>query len=222
MERSKRPVVAGIVLVVLHVVGVIGFSLESFKPLFQQLTPLNLIITVVLLGVFHQVWTKRFAAWAFLTFMAGFLVEVTGVKTGLIFGEYAYLPAFGPQLWETPPIIGLNWLMLVYIIGMLVALIPVKRKGLAIDAPLVKSAIAATLLTLFDVLVEPVAIQNEFWTWFGQTPPLQNFAAWWLIGFVLFYGYYRLPQKPRNPLTIWVIGVQLLFFGGLFIIGNSS
>ena len=208
MERPQRAIIAGIVLLILHGVGVLGFSIEGWKPLFETLTPFNLLITNLLLGFFHKTWTRRFESWAALCFLAGFLVEVAGVQTGLIFGEYAYSGVLGPRLLGTPLLIGLNWLMLVYVSGVLCEKISGK--------PLVVAALGASLMTAMDLIMEPVAIKLNFWSWFGQNPPLQNFIAWWLIAFVLILGFALLSKRTvKNPLAGWVLAAQLLFFGGL-------
>lgn len=210
MERPQRATIAGIVLIILHAVGVLGFSIESWKPLFETLTPLNLLITNILLGLFHRPWTRRFAIWAFLCFAAGFLVEAAGVQTGLIFGTYEYSHVFGPHLLDTPLLIGLNWLMLVYVSGVLFEKVSGK--------PFVVAALGASLMTAMDLIMEPVAIKLNFWNWFGQEPPLQNFVAWWMIAFVLILGFALLSKrKTKNPLAGWVLAAQVLFFGGLLI-----
>ncbi|MEZ4687657.1 MAG: carotenoid biosynthesis protein [Bacteroidia bacterium] len=209
MERPQRATIAGIVLLILHGVGVLGFSMEGWKPIFETLTPLNLLITNLLLGFFHKAWTRRFATWAVLCFLAGFLVEVAGEQTGLIIGEYAYSEVLGPRLLGTPLLIGLNWLMLVYVSGVLCEKISGK--------PLLVAALGASLMTAMDLIMEPVAIKLNFWTWFGQHPPVQNFIAWWLIAFVLVLGFALLSKRTvKNPLAGWVQAAQLLFFGGLF------
>ena len=211
MERPQRAMTLGIVLLILNAVGVAGFSMEAWKPLFALLTPFNLLLTNILLGLFHRVWSRRFAFWALLTALAGWLVEVAGVQTGLIFGEYAYLDVLGFKPGGAPLLIGVNWLMLVYVAGVLCSRIKASWW--------LQAAAGASLMTLLDVIMEPVAIRLEFWTWFGQHPPLQNYIAWWLIAFVLLIGFYQLPQRPHNRFAVWVLASQILFFGGLWLLG---
>jgi len=118
MERSKRATqIALAVLIIFHIVGLVGFSLPATQPLFQRLVPFNLLLSIGILGYFHQIWNRKFGIFCLLIFLAGYSVEVAGVNTGLIFGEYAYDFALGPKLWSTPPMIGVNWLMLVYSLG---------------------------------------------------------------------------------------------------------
>ena len=47
-----------------------------------------------------------------LVFLIGFSVEGIGVATAVLFGSYSYVSAFGFKLFETPIMIGVNWLFL--------------------------------------------------------------------------------------------------------------
>ena len=54
-ENTKSGVTfAIIVLVVLHYVGVIGLHLDDYKELFQNLTPVNLLLSIGILAYFHN------------------------------------------------------------------------------------------------------------------------------------------------------------------------
>lgn len=208
MERSKRATQISIaILVIFHLVGFIGFSLESTRPLFQQLVPFNLLLSIGLLGYFHQVWDRKFILFCVLIFLAGYGVEVAGINTGMIFGEYVYDSALGPKIWGTPPMIGINWLMLVYIAG-------VSLQGLSLPGPLL-AAIGASVLVFLDVIMEPVAIAFDFWHWMEAEIPLQNFIAWWAIAFGMLLYFFYLPVKKQNPLAGILLVIQFAFFGGL-------
>ena len=93
------------VLIIFHMVGIGGVLLAN--PIeFLRLTPLNLLLTLVIILVNQQQW--KFA-WVFVvTYLVGFFVEVLGVNTGFPFGEYEYGSVLGPKVFETPLMIGLN------------------------------------------------------------------------------------------------------------------
>ena len=48
-------------------------------------------------------------------FLAGFVVEMIGTNSGLIFGGYTYGPTLGLKVGETPVLMGLNWIMMIYL-----------------------------------------------------------------------------------------------------------
>ena len=111
-----------------------------------------------------------------------------------------------PKLWDVPPIIGLNWLLLSYCCGSVCDRLPVPVY--------IKTVVAATTMVLLDVLIEPTAIRLDFWTWFGQPVPLQNYFGWWLISLALLGIWYGLPFRKQNPLAGWLLGLQFFFFLG--------
>ena len=101
-------------LAIFYSVGVAGLIIPQTRDLFLFLVPLNLLMNLALLFIYHGKIDVRFAWKAALIFIAGILVEVAGVNTGLIFGSYSYGPTLGPKIFHTPVMIGVNWLMLVY------------------------------------------------------------------------------------------------------------
>lgn len=213
MERSKRATQIGMaILVIFHIVGFTGFALESTRPLFQQLVPFNLLLSIGLLGYFHQEWTRKFAIFCILIFAAGFGIEVLGINTGVIFGPYLYDTALGPKIWGTPPMIGVNWLMLVYITGVILQDISLPKWVIA--------AIGATLLVLLDFIIEPVAIAFDFWHWLEADIPAQNFLAWWAVAYLMLLSFFYLSVKKKNPLAGILLLIQFVFFGllRLFVI----
>jgi uncharacterized membrane protein len=192
------------ILAMAYTVGVVGLQLPQLAPFFEPLSPLNLAVSLALLLVYHQDWRPSFVFFAFTAIGVGYGVEVVGVHTGLIFGHYAYGNGLGPRLWGVPPIIGLNWLMLAYCCGSVSEQwrVPVGLKAL----------LAATMMVTLDFFIEPVAIQLDFWSWYGQPIPLQNYVAWWVISLILFGIWFSLPFRKENRLAPWLLAFQMLFF----------
>ena len=142
--------------------------------------------------------------WFILVACAGYLLELLGIETGLVFGEYYYGSGLGLKLFGVPLIIGINWAVLVFATAAVVQFISVPGW--------LKAALAATLMVLYDVLLEPVAVRFDFWNWAGGLIPIQNYMAWWVIAFVMLSGVYYFVKNLKNKLAIYVILVQALFF----------
>jgi uncharacterized membrane protein len=194
-------------LVMAYVAGLIGLHVPVAAPLFKLLTPLNLLASLAALLYFHTDWRPSFYFYIALALLTGFFVEVLGVKTGYIFGgPYAYGAGLGPTLLNVPPVIAVNWLLLTYAFGSLCDRLPWRVY--------VKAAIAATSMVALDVLIEPVAIDLDFWTWFGRPIPIQNYVGWWLVSAVLLSIWYGLPFRKTNRAAALLVGLQLLFFAG--------
>ena len=191
-------------LVIFYSVGVAGMIIPQTRELFKALVPLNLLLNVMLLLIYHGRLDVRFAWKALVIYSAGFIVEIAGVNTGLIFGSYEYGPTLGPQLFHTPLIIGVNWLMLVY-----ASLVITSR---FFEQRYFRVLVAAVLMVVYDFALEPAAIDLNMWDWGGPVP-LQNYIAWLVISLVLTWfadrtGFVNRENKIAAPLFF----VQLGFF----------
>ncbi|WP_187263481.1 carotenoid biosynthesis protein [Pontibacter beigongshangensis] len=206
LKKYKLPLAVA-VLVIFHAVGFWGLGLSGRSTYFQSLTPLNLLLTNTLLFSFHRGWSSWFLLFAGVVFAVGFLAEVFGVHTGLLFGHYSYGSTLGTKLWEVPLLIGLNWLMLVYATGTMANRLPVHW--------LLKVVAGAALLVLLDIFIEPVAITYDFWSWHQGVIPLSNFIGWFGLSLLLQIWFQRVPFCKQNRLAAYVYIVQLLFFVAL-------
>lgn len=193
-----------LLLTTAYLAGIVGLQLSFTSSLFQALTPFNLLLSAAILFYFHKDWNRSFLLFSLLCFLAGYFVEVAGVATGAIFGEYSYGPTLGFQLWNVPLIIGLNWLMLIYSTGIIAA--PLKM-------PLAfKAAIASSLMIVLDFFIEPVAITFKFWEWEQGFIPVQNYIAWFITSYLLHLMFYLLPFEKKNPAAKILYLLQLIFF----------
>ena len=158
-------------------VGIIGFAIPFSRPVFQAMTPIMILLAVLGLIRYHDGDRnlKMVAITLFILF-AGFGVEVLGVKTGVIFGAYSYGTVLMPKIMETPLIIGVNWLLLVYTARAMVEYWDTTEW--------IKVPVVAILVTVFDIVLEPVAIKLGFWSWAGDSVPFQNYFAWFVIALV--------------------------------------
>lgn len=194
------------ILCILYGVGVVALSLKV-HPDFVLLTPLNLLISLALLLWRHRVWNRSLQIFLLLCYLAGFLVEMVGVQTGLLFGQYEYHQVLGPKLFATPLLIGVNWVILVYSSAVLLNYVAGKAHWL------LKTTAAAAIMVALDVLIEPVAVALNFWTWEDGIIPLQNYIAWYGLSFLLIALFYRLLGNTRNKVAVALLLLQFLFFG---------
>lgn len=194
------------VLILSYIAGIVGPYIPAFAGWFWLLTPIHLTASLVVLLWFHTDWKPAFFFYAVLAILTGYFVEVLGVHTGYVFGPYAYGVGLGPRIWGVPPIIGLNWLLLSYCCGSVCDRLPVPVY--------LKTVAAATTMVLLDLWIEPVAIRLDFWTWFGQPVPLQNYFGWWLVSLALLGIWYGLPFRKQNSLAGWLLTLQFFFFIG--------
>ncbi len=207
----KEQRTAVLVLSIVYAVGIAGL-LIPIHPDFIFLTPLNLLFSVGLMLYYHKPRNVFFWWFIGICYSVGFLSELIGVQTGLIFGSYQYGSVLGPKLFDTPLMIGVNWVMVTYCAGMTISVLFPSLNKLA------AAGLAALLMVGLDVLIEPVAITQGFWSWKGDSIPIQNFIGWFVIGFILqLLFHFKLRHQP-NFVAIALFILQFLFFGILYLV----
>lgn len=210
MERSQniKKYKEEYFLYLIFTVGIIGHLVDQLIPIMLYLTPFTLLLTgSVVLYKSYKSSNKLFLYWIIITYLITFSLEVIGVKTGLIFGEYLYGETLGLKLFDVPLIIGFNW---VFVILGAISIARIISKN-----NLVVSLIAALIAVIFDFILEPVAIKLDYWQWSENIIPLQNYAAWFLIAFFSSFLYEQFKIKTDSKISIHYLIIQFIFF--LFI-----
>jgi len=199
------------ILSLMYLVGFIGLMIPVTREYFKFLSPFNLWISFILLLFFHQDFQLKFILFAIITFLIGFFIEVLGVHTGIIFGQYHYGKTLGIQLFDVPLVIGANWFILVYSSG---HIIQKQFKGLSpsFGHNVLLAIVAATLMVCLDVMIEPVAIRLDFWHWDLNKIPLQNYIGWFITSFGLQYYFISSKFLKNNALAPLLFCLQFIFF----------
>tara|TARA_B100002052_G_scaffold287718_1_gene302958 strand:+ start:173 stop:805 length:633 start_codon:yes stop_codon:yes gene_type:complete len=193
-----------ILLFILHLVGGVALSMHSVKSIFLALTPFNLALTFGLLIWANDDFSFNFFKIISVLFLIGFFVEVLGVYSGLLFGEYHYGKTLGFQFLEVPLIIGVNWVMLV--------LSSFAVSSYFVSNSILKVVLSSIIMVFLDLMIEPVAIRLDFWYWQAEVIPLQNYLMWFIVAllmnWILTFNRFRFNVKLGFGLLI----SQVLFF----------
>jgi len=202
---SMKQKVISIFFVIFYSVGVIGIALPITFPMFIKLIPFALILSFAALVFFHSGKIDWKTTLFFLSiYIISFTVEAIGVNTGIIFGDYSYGGGLGLKLFETPFIIGVNWLFMVYTTAAVVE----KWKLHSIF----KIIVAASIMLLYDLVLEQVAPKLDMWHWKNEIIPLQNYMAWFALA-LIFHSVLKISNiKTQNKLALLILGCQFLFF----------
>lgn len=197
-------------IIILYVIGILGFAIPSSRDFFSTITPLTLLVSIYLLIVYHRTFTIQTILAFTLIFIMGFLLEAIGVKTGLVFGEYTYGNTLGIKLFDTPLLIGLNWLFLTYTSISVIRQLKIKEGIIIILAPM--------LMLIYDIVMEQIAPLIDMWNWQNSKIPLKNYLAWYVLG-VCFVGIFKFFKiNTRNPIATILIAGQFVFFLILLIL----
>ena len=207
---TRRLRVAQGLVLLFHITGFVGLAFSDDPSFYLRFTPLTLGLTALLLLWFQEGRDASFWGFCATVVLLGFGAEFVGVNTGKVFGHYTYGDTLGFKLFDqqpfrgVPPMIGLNWLVLTYLGGMLTRYLPLGE--------LARTLLAATLMVGFDACLEPVAGRFDFWHWTAGVIPFQNFRDWFIFACILQMLFNRTTFAKRNPLVPLVFLTQLLFF----------
>jgi putative membrane protein len=195
--------VAKIIIVALHLVGIIGLSIPEYQDLFLMITPAQLLSSLAIILVFHRGWTDAFPVFAAAAFWIGFGSEIIGIHTGYLYGDYVYGASLGPKLWDVPIVIGVNWFILSYLTG------TVFHK---ISNDYYAAFLAAIAMTSLDYIMEPVAVALDFWVWKFDVIPMENYAGWLGVSFLIQLIYRKANFEKSNPISAFLLTALILFF----------
>ena len=112
LNRFTKFDIATAIAVLFHTIGLVGLLFFD-KAFFLAATPFNLLLSFALL-----IWTQtekslHFIIFFIACFLVGVVVEIIGINTGVLFGDYTYGKVLGYQFKNVPLLIGINWFIII-------------------------------------------------------------------------------------------------------------
>lgn len=189
--------------------AIIGIYL-GYVSWFIPKTPLNLLLGAGLLFLNLPINSlKKIGVWC-VAFSIGMLVEIIGVQTGDIFGNYYYGENLGIKFKGVPYLIGVNWAVLSFITA-------------AISSRLTSKfwfsiLLGACFMLGLDFLLEPLAGVFDFWHFEGGIVPIQNYIAWFITAFLLQILIRKTMNFEKPYFSTHLFLSQVIFFGSCYLI----
>ena len=215
-SELERYVIAG--LIFYFASGTLAHTLPAVLPVTRYITDVLLFATngVILYTLYRQHRDRALLTWLGLAYVFTFATEAVGVATGAVFGEYAYGATMWVQWLGVPFAIALNWCVLTLACNDLsIRLLgPAGEKQFLLKSVLLALA-SSVLIALYDVVIEPVAIALDYWTWAAVEIPLQNYLAWGVVAFIISLPLHLLRIRFTSPVLIVYLFAQLFFFAAL-------
>ena len=221
LNRLTKFDIATAIAVLFHTIGLVGL-LYFDKNFFLAATPFNLLLSFALL-----IWTQaekniHFFIFILICFAGGIAVEVIGINTGVLFGDYSYGNVLGYKFKNVPVLIGINWFIIIYCSGIAIHTLLVKAiNRIATDTGKTPTALkalsiivdGATLAVFFDWLMEPVAVKLGYWTWNGDgSVPMFNYICWFVVSLLLLVLFHFEKFNKQNKFAVNLLLIQLMFF----------
>jgi putative membrane protein len=220
MKKYDRQQIATAIALAFHISGFIAIGFFK-SALFISLTPLNLLVCIALIFWTQEKINTAFLTFCLLAFAVGFAAEYVGVHTGKLFGNYTYGTVLGPKWEGVPYMIGVQWLVTMYSIGVAMDML---HQRLITRQPeaykrfpkwwITLSVIGdgALIAVLFDWVIEPVAIRLGYWQWANGEIPMLNYYSWWGVSAILLTAFHFLRFKKHNLFAIHLLLIQFMFF----------
>jgi putative membrane protein len=203
-KNKKLKAFAILWIVLVHFFGIIGvyFLPDWFLPA----TPITILVSAIVVFLRYEKYrSSRVTAFVVIAVLS-FLIELYGVKSGNLFGTYTYGNNLGWKIFGVPLIIGVNWTVLIMVAQQLTT------HYIGINNRFLSAISVATIMTTFDLLLEVLAPQFDFWSFTHMNyPPVENFIAWFGVSFV--FGLYSYSHFRNQNKTAVLYGIaQLVFF----------
>ena len=220
-KRFTKIEIATAIAVLFHIIGLVGLLFFD-KTFFLQSTSINLLLMFALL-----LWTQHekniyFFLFLIVCFCVGIAVEIIGINTKILFGDYTYGNVLGYKVQHVPLLIGVNWFIIIYCCGISIHTLLMKAiNSISADTgkkPMVLKALSviidgATLAVLFDWMMEPVAVKLGYWTWNGDgSIPFYNYICWFLVSILLLVAFHFAKFNKQNKFAVNLLLIQLMFF----------
>ncbi len=198
-------------------VGILFFK-SSF---FINATPLNLLLSFALLIYTQKEKNIFFYVFMLVTIVIGIVVEIIGVNTALLFGEYSYGNVLGIQVKNVPLIIGVNWFIVMYCCGITTyTLFKRALSKLAIETNTPTKSLkaisviidGATIAVFLDWIMEPVAVKLGYWQWKTAIIPFYNYLCWFVVSIFLLTIFHFCSFNKQNKFAIHLLLIQAMFF----------
>jgi putative membrane protein len=154
--------------------------------------------------------------------------ELLGTRTGWIFGDYSYTPIMGPQVFGSLPVlIPLVWLVIGYCALEAAHWLLGSRVGVVgLSGRLAAGALAAWLMTAWDLVMDPVVITYGGWVWheggawFGI--PVSNYVGWLATGLAIQLLFALVRRPTASALPPRSVAAVIPVFGYFFALTVNS
>ncbi len=204
--RITYPVNEGlpITFIVFYGVGLALYFTPLTHNIFMQITPYTLVLVAVAIFAHHKEWNVKTIAVLASICILSIVTEIIGVATGKVFGVYTYGKGLGVKIGDVPIVIGLNWAFLAYASNSVISKYTSRNISIIVGA--------ASLMVVYDILLEKAAPLMDMWVFSKNDPPIHNYVAWFLLALIFNWAIQRFKVNTNNRPARWLFFVQFGFF----------
>lgn len=193
-----------ITFIAIYFVGLALYFVPLTRSLFILITPYTLVLVTAVIFSHHKEWNAKTIAVLASIFIISFVVEIIGVATGALFGEYGYGKGLGVKIADVPIVIGLNWIFLVYASNGIISKYTSNNILIILGA--------AVLMVVYDIVMEKAAPLMDMWVFSENNPPVNNYVMWFLLALVFNVLLQIFKVRTANKPARWLFIIQFIFF----------
>jgi putative membrane protein len=172
---------------------------------FFEYSFLIILLNFLIVIIFQKnKFNKKFLLFFILFYLFFFFIEVLGVKTGKIFGSYFYGKSLGFKIFETPVLIGLNWIFLIYLTFAFSELFKISDKF--------KIILGSLLMLFYDFILEKVAPLMGLWFWEGNSVPFLNYFSWFIFALISHFILRFFKFEIKNVFAVFIYFLHIIFY----------
>lgn len=213
-HRSQRFLNA---ILAIAIILQIIYPLVSGEPLrIITLAAIYSAAAAMVIQAYYSFGLRYASTYLALTFAFGLVTEQIGVRTGWPFGNFAFDPSLGFQIFGVPLVVPFIWVMMAH--PLLVAARRVTQSWIFLYG--------GTAMMAWDFFLDPTMVAAHRWNWtftgahvpFEPDIPLSNAAGWLFVGMGLMALLNLvLPRERRKKSADFT--VVDLFLGWTFVAG---
>ena len=188
-----------------YIIGAFLLTSNNLNFRFFEYSFLVILFNFLIVIIFQKnKFNKKFLLFFILFYLFFFFIEVLGVKTGKIFGSYFYGKSLGFKIFETPVIIGLNWILLIYLTFAFSELFKISNKF--------KIILGSFLMLFYDFILEKVAPLMDLWFWEGNSVPFLNYFSWFILGLISHSILRLFKFEIKNIFAVFIYFLHIIFY----------
>ncbi|MFZ8848304.1 MAG: carotenoid biosynthesis protein [Minisyncoccia bacterium] len=188
-----------------YITGAFFLTSNSLNFRFFEYSSFIILLNFLIVIIFQKnKFNKKFLLFFILFYLFFFFIEVLGVKTGKIFGSYFYGESLGFKIFETPVLIGLNWIFLIYLTFAFSELFKISDKF--------KIILGSLLMLFYDFILEKVAPLMGLWFWEGNSAPFLNYFSWFILALISHSILRFFKFEIKNIFAVFVYFLHIIFY----------
>ncbi len=213
MSDTQSRWLASAALILSCIFGFAGLAYEKSTELFIAMSPFHLLFSAIILFWFQSKFKRPFWNFSVITYFIITFVLLLNYFTAFPMGAIDYRPSLGISVFSIPLILPLLWLMIFYSAGTISARLPFPK--------ILKAVVAAFLILLMDLALEPAAETLDWWKWEHNQNLLPVYLTWFLLAFFLMLFFHLSHFRKSNKVAPLLFIIYLSFFTLINLYGTG-